>query len=262
MPYDPQVLPDVEQRIRQLLDDQLPYKAISSNVAVDIAATLDTTLQDTITAFASLERRKIYKCTYFKAAITQVSKGSEFKALPADADNRPRSIYGLMLGELRKIAVNGSCSLKKPAVYLSGRIHGLSAAQADEALCRLHDAAVISVFRKVSGEADILVGSHTEDIDLEVHELITEGPVEEIPSGNIYALVERLLTGLESTDESLDDLRRQTADDAKKAEGQSGRITQLESECAELQRANEVLSQRLYPSNRQRKELRKAGLLE
>jgi hypothetical protein len=252
----------MEQRIRQWLDDQLPYKATSSNVAVDIAAALDTTLQDAITALASLERRKIYKHTYFKTAITRVSKGAEFKALPPGVDSRPRSIYGLMLGELRKIATNGSRSLKKPAVYLSGRIHGLSVAQADEALCRLHDAAVISVFRRTTGEADILVGDHTEAIDSEVHELIGDCLAKEIPSGDIYVLVERLLTDLEATNESLDDLHKQAADGEQKAKEQSERITQLEDERAELQRVNSELNQAQHPSNRQRKEMRRLGLLE
>ena len=262
MPNTQQAPPTLERRIRELLDPKLPYRSSSANLALEIVSVLEVPMFEVATALVLLEQSKTYKYERRGATITGVKKGKEFCEFSPGEDGKPRSVYGKVLVELRKAAVNGVCRLKKPASYLSGRIYGLSTAEAEEALYRLHEAAIISVFPSSSGEAEILIGDDTEPIDYEVQELIGSGPVEDIPCGNIYVLLERLLAGCETAQEELKALQTQVEDSAERAKKQAGLLAESEAERERMRKESDELRRRLYPSNRVRKELRKAGLLE
>lgn len=262
-PYSQQVSSaDIQQRIREWLDPRLPYGRMQADATDDLATALGVSFVDISTALATLERSKTYRYERRGLAVTRVSKGANFQVPSAATDSKPRSLCGRVLIELRKNAVRGTCRLKKPAVYLSGRIHGLSVSEAQDVLCELHNAGVISVFPAKTGEAEIVIGEHTELIDHTAQELVESVPAKAIPIGNIYVLLERLVACCEGTGEELESLRDQMADDAAQAAKQATHTAELSGECERLRRENAELALKVQPSNRQRREMRRLGLLE
>lgn len=262
MPNTQQASPSLERRIRELLDPKLPYRSSSANLALEIVSVLEVPMMEIAMALVSLEQSKTYKYDRRGLTIIGVKKGKEFCESSQGEDGKPRSVYGQVLVELRKAAVNGVCRLKKPASYLSGRVHGLPTAGAEEALYRLHDAAIISVFPSSSGEAEILIGDSTEAIDYEVQELVGSGQVGEIPPSNIYVLLAHLLAGCETAQEELGALHAQMENGAEQAKKQARLLAESEAELKRIRQESDELRKQLYPSNRVRKELRKVGLLE